>query len=375
MKVTILAPVHPWDDVRIFHKQALSLSESGFEVSVIAKSEKARDYSNIKIIPANSSYVTRAHRFLSIPRIALQALDHKADIYHLHNPDTIPIAILLKLLGKKVIYDTHEDFSQRILAREWIPLKYRKVIAKAVSSLEILTARLCDGSIATQQDVVERLGDKCLLLGNSPRVNDSLIAGVKNIAEQMPRQDFDLFRLIYIGGIAESRGVFEMIDSLETINQKVNCRLWLIGPISDELLSRIQNLPGWKFVDFIHRIPQEEAFAYLYLSDVGLIYLKDIADHRKSDANKIYEYMTFGKPFIASNFPLWVNKLGSIDAGVFIEPDSSYKLAEAVTKLYDMPKADRKAMGKRGIAYTKDNSWEKDFNKLLKMYKRILNIK
>lgn len=371
MKILFVAPVHPWDDVRVFQKQASSAAKAGMQVSVIAKSETEIVHNSVEIIPAEVTYSSRTKRFLSIPRLARQVLKEDADIYHLHNPDTIPIALMLKLFGKTVIYDTHEDFSERLIARDWIPFKLRKLVAYTVNRAEIFTAKICDASIATQEDVVKRLGDKCTFIGNPPRVDENLLMNIKEIASLIPQPAQKTFRLVYIGSIGETRGIYEMIDSLVEINNTIDCRLWLIGSISENLLNSIKLKEGWKFVDFIERIPQEQALAYVYLSDIGLIYINDVADHRKSDANKLYEYMSLGLPFIASDFPLWKNKLNWIGAGLFITPGSANLLTEAVLEIYKKSEKERLEMGQRGKEYTMSHSWEKEFSKLLNVYNTI----
>ncbi|WP_182038464.1 hypothetical protein [Vibrio alginolyticus] len=42
-KVCILAPIHIWDDVRVFKKQAVSLSCSGYDVTLIARMDQELD--------------------------------------------------------------------------------------------------------------------------------------------------------------------------------------------------------------------------------------------------------------------------------------------------------------------------------------------
>jgi hypothetical protein len=47
-----------------------------------------------------------------------------ADIYQFHHPDLIPAGLLLKLSGKKVIYDTREFYPDKILSMRWIPARF-----------------------------------------------------------------------------------------------------------------------------------------------------------------------------------------------------------------------------------------------------------
>ena len=169
-RVCVVAPVHVWDDVRVYQKESRTLADAGYEVSLIARTPSPQSINGVKIIPPVGSSKFRLLRFLLLPAVGIHALLQNADIYHLHNPDTLPIVVLLRIFGKKVIYDTHEDFSKRILIKTWIPKLLRRPLAFFVSKSESLISTMATASIATQQDVVERLNNNTLLLGYPPRV-------------------------------------------------------------------------------------------------------------------------------------------------------------------------------------------------------------
>ena len=316
-KVCVIAPVHAWDDVRVFHKECRTLANAGYDVCLIARVQSPRTVKGIKIIPAVGSSGGRFKRFLSLPFVGIQALLRKAKIYHLHNPDTIPLAVILRIAGKAVIYDTHEDFSRRILIRPWIQSWLRAPLARIVSNAESFVSKITSASIATQPDVVVRLGRNALLLGNPPRVDDDIYASVAQHAQQIDSQQGWL-RAIYIGRIDDSRGLRDNVDAIRIANRETPVRLWLIGPADSGDLDRACKLPGWEYVDYLPAMAQELAFAYLQRSDVGLVVLQDVGGHADIDPNKLYEYMAFGKPFIASAFDAWMDRLSGIDAGWFV---------------------------------------------------------
>ena len=107
--VCVVAPVHAWDDVRVYQKEARTLADAGYRVSVIARAPSPQSIDGIEIIPSISDSRYRPVRFLLLPAVGVQALQQNADIYHLHDPELIPIGLRLKRLGKRVIFDAHED--------------------------------------------------------------------------------------------------------------------------------------------------------------------------------------------------------------------------------------------------------------------------
>ncbi|KID57931.1 hypothetical protein JF50_04080 [Pseudoalteromonas luteoviolacea] len=371
-KICIVAPIHIWDDVRVYKKQAVSLAASGFDVTLIARMDAELDgtiQEGVHLVRSKISDKGKIGRIAFIYRVFLQALKCRADIYHLHNPNSIPIVILLSLLSRQVVYDTHEDYSQRLLFREWIPKSFRKLLCWLVSNLEKCAARASEFSIATQTSVVKRLGNNAILIGNSPRYSPDLVEKVKQNSRNIVKSDS--FRLVYLGAINESRGISDIVNSLESINKHADTRLWLIGDIPSAYRLELENLPGWSFVDYLGRLEQDSAFAYVSLSDLGLICIHDVGDHAKTDPNKLYEYMSFGVPFVASNFSAWKEKLKSVNAGLFIEPNDPEKLAETIIECTGRVD-ELQELGRQGVKFVEQNNWSQEFSKLEQNYREVL---
>ena len=372
-KVCIVAPVHVWDDVRVYHKEACSLAKNGWNVYLIAQANKAFAINDVNVIPAKVKKEPRWKRFLGLQLVLWQAIKVDATVYHMHNPDTIPLAFLLKIIGKIVVYDTHEDFTKRIMIRNWVPITIRNVVAYAVGLSEKLLAKMLDASIATQIDVVSRLGKKAILIGNAPRFSPELIKDVKEFAQNI-EDNFDGLRAIYIGGLSYSRGLFDMINAVEIANEIVPVRIWLIGTVDQKDLRDARSLDGWKYVDYHERMPQLEAFAYVSKSDVGLIVLRKVGGHEYTDPNKIYEYLTFKVPFIASEFLSWLEKFQDVGAGCFVPPGDFEKLSQKLIEFAKSPK-ERADMGDRGYKYVEKHNWNQEEIKLLNLYDAVVKNK
>ena len=369
--VCVVAPVHVWDDVRVFQKQARTLARAGYRVIVIARAPRREIIDGVEVLPARTTASSRLLRFMAIFAVFLQAVRVKADVYHLHNPDTLPIALGLKIFGRKFVYDTHEDFSKKILIRSWMPEILRRPATRIVVLLEGFVSFIADAAIVTQTSVLGRVHRSAVLIGNPPRLESALFSRVAEFAAEVST-DFNGLRAVYLGEVNAARGLFEMIEALEIANETTAVRLWLIGPGSEGDLRDATALPGWRYVDRIPRLPQEHAFAYISRADIGLVVIRDVGDHAATDPNKLYEYMAFGLPFIASNFKTWRDRLDGAIAGVFVKPGDAREIAGALIKLARNP-AKRTQMGKKGRALVEAYSWERESIKLLDLYDRVLN--
>lgn len=370
-KVCILAPVHPYDDVRVFQKEAKTLCENGYKVTLFARAEKDMiiDGIQIKKVPA---YKKRLQRFLYHPILFLKALKTNSDVYHLHNPDTLLMGFLFKAIGKKVIYDTHEDFSKRILMREWIPMRLRKIVAIMVEYLEKKAAQYFDACIVTQPQLSDKMGPKTILIENAPVLDNSLTKRAYDLANNIKKEK-NLIRLIYVGGISKYRGIKETILVLENVNKQIPCRLWLIGPCFEKgFLQELQKMDGWKYVDYLGQLPQDKAFAYMISSDIGIVTILDIGDHATTSPNKLHEYQRFGLPFIASNFKQWIKKVGKTQSGIFVNPSDIDEIGKCVINLARDEKL-REIMGKNGQQYIfNEFNWNIESKKLIEVYNKLI---
>src|SRR5664280_1729700 len=155
IKVCILTTVHSPFDIRIFQKEAKSLVKAKYDVTIIAQHDKEEIIDGVNIInlqkPRNR--ITRMTKtVLSAYRKALQI---DADIYHFHDPELIPIGLLLKKRGKHVIYDVHEDYYEDIKLKRWLPDYFRTLVAVIFKKYELFASRKFD-AIITATEMIEK---------------------------------------------------------------------------------------------------------------------------------------------------------------------------------------------------------------------------
>ena len=366
MKLVILAPVHIYDDIRVFKKEALSARKHFNTVVLYARTPEDTELVDHGVLVKPVKYKNRFQRMIKLFPLFFCALKERADIYHLHNPDTIPLVFALKFCGKKVVYDTHEDFLYHIMLRDWIPFPIRAIVSKLIGLSELLVSNVSDSFIVTQIEQAFRF-KKSHLISNAPVFKDY------GYPQKTHKKTL---RLVYVGGICEPRGLTLMLDLLVRLNNVMETSLTLIGFLTNgQTLEGCQLHTGWKHVEYLGTLEQSEAFKHVAESDFGLILWRDVADHKHVSPNKIFEYMMMGTPFIATDFESWRNHLQGVDVGYFCDPENiSDAIIEEITHL----KNDEKQyleMSQRAIDYIKyEYNWVQiEEPRLLDIYSKIVH--
>lgn len=366
--VLMLAPVHRAWGNRVV-RECVSLAEAGYRVRALMRCEQEHVAEGVTFLPA-PAYRNRLQRFLNLPRVLRMALAQRADIYHLHNPDMIPLALVLKLLGKTVIYDTHEDYSQRLLLRSWLPKPLRRPLGFLLSLAERGLSYWVDATLVTQERQLPYFSRRCRLLRNAPVLSEALMRRVRTQAETLAREARP-YRLIYAGGLSRARGLFNALDALQVLNTRgLGTRLWLLGPELEPCLDQARCHRAWEYVDYLGLQSHETVLAHMMRADVGLAVLADEGDHAAARPTKLFEYMACGLPFVASDFPLWREFVGE-GAGLWVEAGSKEMLAEALAKIL-LSELDRQDMTDRANAFLQQFNWDTEHKELLILYQEIL---
>jgi hypothetical protein len=124
-RICHITTVHNTFDTRIFYKECKSLAKYFGTVYLIAPSREDYEINGVKIVKI-PRFKNRLLRITLGNAFAfIKALRTKSKIYHFHDPEFLPWALLLKLLTKaKVIYDVHEDYFTSIKEKNELRKKY-----------------------------------------------------------------------------------------------------------------------------------------------------------------------------------------------------------------------------------------------------------
>ena len=371
MKICHISSAHPADDVRIFHKQCKTLNKNGYEVTLISPHERNETISGIKIeaLPKTKNRVVRMSYLLI--KVFILALKQKADLYHIRDPELIPVGLLLKFFTReKIIYDAHEDYRKQILSKNYIPKAVRVHVASLMKMIEFLSSKVFDGIISATDDILRNFSfhNYAISIKNFP-----ILSEYPDSHWKKKNQTSRKIHLIYIGGLSEMRGVTHIIRALEFFPSNDKLTLLLAGRFSpDTYASEITRLKGFKKVKFCGWINPEKIPALLKSADIGMVCLYPRANYVTSLPVKMFEYMSAGIPVVASNFPLWKDIVEGAGCGLLVDPLDPKSIADAIQWMLDHPQEAQK-MGEKGrTAVQKYYNWDREGNKLIEFYKQIL---
>lgn len=363
MKVCHLTTVHPSLDIRIFQKECKTLAKAGYEVVLIAQHDKNETIEGVQIIAVPMAR-NRLHRMYGLTYKAFKlALKQKADIYHFHDPELLPLGVILRWLGKKVIYDVHEDVPQDMLTKEWIPTFFRRPASIFLRALENWASKHINIIVAATpfiRDRFRQLGCRAVDVNNYPILSELHLPNVDWSQKERA--------VCYVGSISEIRGIFEMVEAIG----QTDVKLLLAGQFSPlSLRDKAAALPGWANVKELGQLNRTEVVKMLSKSMAGLVLFHPVPSHLDAQPNKMFEYMSAGIPIIVSNFPLWKEIVEENGCGIYVDPLNPAKIAGAIKRVVKNPK-ESKQMGKNGRRAVKEKyNWENEGARLLKLYEEI----
>lgn len=368
MRVVHLTSVHARYDTRIFLKECCSLAQAGFQVSLIVADGKGNEVcKGIEILDVGPSQGRLKRIFQTTQRIFQLAKQIDANLYHFHDPELIPVGLKLKKLGKKVVFDAHEDVPKQILNKHYLNSVTSKTISAIFEQYEKYVCSQFDFVIAATPTIRDRyleMGCRTVDINNFPILSE--------FSEVSSQWHSSRHHVCYVGTISKTRGICEIVRSLEYL--PTNFRLFLGGEFKDSKLHlEVACYPGWQSVDELGFLKRDTIHNVFSRSIAGLVTLHPTPSYIDSLPVKMFEYMSAGIPVISSNFPRFREILEENDCGLYVDPLNPQDIAHAVYFLLNHP--DRAfEMGRNGQrAIQGKYNWSIERSKLINLYESLLN--
>lgn len=369
MQVAHLTSVHPARDVRIYVKECRSLKDAGHGVTLIAPGiSDGVDECGIVNLGVTRGRGRLARMLGTTWQVFRRASRLRPDVVHFHDPELLPVSLLLKLRGCKVVYDVHENVPDQILDKHWLPRALRPLISGLMDLTERTSARLLDGIVAATPRIASRFPPhKTVTVQNFPILSEfASVPQPVDAANHPPR-------LVYVGVIAEVRGIMHMVRALEIARRsRPDLRLVVAGNfLSEELKGRVMAMAGWQGVDFAGWLTREQIAALLSTALAGMVVLHPTPSYREAYPVKMFEYMAAGIPVIASDFPLWRQIVAESDCGLLVDPLDSQAIANVMLRLISNPHQARRMGASGAMAVRSRYNWDAEAGKLIGLYSRL----
>lgn len=374
-KVCILSSVHIALDNRVFYREAQSLAQNGYDVTLIAVHDKNETKEGVQIVGLPK--VPRRQR----PRLWLElyrrARATQADIYHFHDPELLLVTPWLRRrTGKPTIYDVHEVYPDFIKVKDYLPVWVRYPIAWAFRYLEPLLARLQSGLIFSDDEIGKAFASikkPKTTLFNFPAVD--FVEKAAEVSEPVERKPI----VLYLGGMERNRGTALMMAAFEKVLTVFpDAELLLVGHfMPPQLEEEVRQDAARRGIDsavtITGRVPFEKIGEYLEEVSVGWVSWQPVPKNEKNIPTKLFEYMAYGLPIVSSDLASIRPFVRNGENGWLVTADDPDAHAAAIIKLLENPEEARN-MGLRGQKLVQNEyNWGEMEMRLLSFYETLLS--
>ncbi len=362
----ITIPSRSADSVQVM-KACESLQAAGADVTLIIpfRKKSENDVSNIyqfyecktpfKIVWQKNALLPERY---SIIKIGLKAAVSRADIVFSRS---IPAALIAALLGKKVIVEIHEPFDRTKVLR-----LFSDILANFRSLKGVITN--CEALKTHTLKRYKKLHDRCVAIQNG--------ADVLKAVAPVKFEDHAEMHVGYVGQLYKGKGV-EVIRDLAPSNP--NMMFHIVGGLPEDIEYWKEQLKNSKNVKFHGFVNPSKVADYVTAFDVVLAPYQLVVHGFNSKNNlaewtspmKIFDYMSAGKPIIASDLPFMHEVLESGKNCILCHPEDISSWSKALNQLF----VDRELANRLGAAakekFLLEYRWEKRAHKILNFIKSV----
>jgi glycosyltransferase involved in cell wall biosynthesis len=386
---------YPWD-VRV-EKVSRALGQE-HEVHLVSRNLKRqptyelRDGLHIHRLPTMPWLPARLHAILGFPAFFNPLWIHAiwrtarrsgAQVLLVRDlPLALSSVLVGRLLGIPVILDMAENYPAMI-QDVWDSGRARigdRLVRspRLVRLIERLAVRLVHHVVVVVDESMDRLAAagvpaaKMSLVMNTPPVARADQHASPDRPRPEPRQPDELV-IAYLGLLEEPRGLGTAIQAMREVRRRLpRARLFIIGSGRDDAQLRAEagRTAGADGIEFKGWVEYQEALAWLSRCDVGLVPHHATESWQTTIPNKLFDYMSLGKPVIVSSVRPTARIVTEEQCGLVFQDRDAASLADAIVRMGDP--AFRQACGRRGReAIVRRYNWEADERRLFSAIQQV----
>jgi glycosyltransferase involved in cell wall biosynthesis len=376
-RICILTSIHPDYDARVF-RHARSVAEAGYEVDLICPWEPpvVQIPPNLRIIAFERVTNRLLRPGLIVARILPHLVAKRYDLYHFHDLDLLPLMTLVKLATlRNVIYDCHENYEEEMLTRSYrIPRWSRRGLAWGVKWTERVAAGvLREVVIVTPQQ---------RRIFPAPWFHTALVRNFAELGLERGRVDDLETRpdaCISTASQYVSNGALLFVEvAREVVRRRPHVKFYAVDrfgtdlALREQVLARVREAGLGANFSLLPNVSPPAIMTLLNRATIGLSINLPTPKQVGALPIKLVEYMAAKLPVVASDLPN-IRQLAQ-DAGnmLLASPGDVKSFADCICELVDdKPRA--RILGERGLhSFRKRLHWEVEMEKMLEMYRRLL---
>ena len=336
------------------------LSEIGYDVLLVGRKLK-------KSLPIQRNYKTIRFRLLFNKgflfyaefniRLFIFILFTKKDLLFSNDLDTLlPNYIIGKLQNKKLVFDSHELFSEipelvnkQQVKKVWLFLE-KTIIPKLQNVITV--------SDSIKNHYHNLYGISAIVIRNIPKI------------EHINQKNFEIDAegkkvILYQGSVNIGRGIELMIDTMALLDEY----LFIVigdGDILEQLKEKVSNLSLHNKVKFLGKKTPEELKELTPNATIGMSLEEDLGlNYRYALPNKIFDYLHANVPVIVADLPEMRSLIKKHPIGEILIERTPKILAKTIINMTNI------SYEKELKTAKKELNWSKEKEKLISIFSKL----
>lgn len=348
-----------------------------FQVTLIAIGNFSGNKNGVNVIgiPKPINHIQRA--FKTIFKVFALAIKQDADIYHIHDAEMLPFGLILAVLGKKVIYDIHENTKQDILLKPWIPAKRKALIAGFYDKLLKFSSNFIHYIPVVAND------------GFLPifHVKENQFTVIQNFADTQQMNHYKITErsilpgnhIFYIGMIKDMYyDINQLIDALLILkNQGKIYYLHCVGYFGSRTDKGFESNTNYEAVkDQIHFygfLDIDTAYKISMQCKVGICLKNQPETMLVSHERKFFEYIAIALPSVFCNSKIYTDVLEKYPVGIAVNLKNAHEIAAAIDELFNNNEFYQNCINACDMAAHEVYNWQSQSQKLKLLYQQLAN--
>ena len=386
----ILDNVYP-PDPRV-ENEALELIKDGHEVFLFClsygKEKKEEEVKGIFVRRYTTNlfeykmsalaYTIPVYTFLMKKKIDDFIVKNKIEVIHIHDIKIAQAAFNANRKNLPTVLDLHENRPEIMRFYPHMKKLWGKLlisVKKWIKKEEEFVQKATNVIVVTEEakkELVKRVGishHKVVVVPNTVR---SAFFNENTLPSIPFKKSENEFVLLYLGDTGERRGLNTVLESMVTLKNSITNLIFIIvGKSSKRLENQVSELGLEKEVKIMGWQNDTTFPAWIQNADVCLSPLHRNIHHDTTYANKIFQYMSLGKPLLVSDAIAQKELVENVNSGLVHEAKNVNDFSEKILTLYRNKKL-RGDMGMNGSQFiSKEFTWDKTSKDLKELYKKL----